>query len=124
MGRFIGDGKAVDVQAPAATHIEKGELYRITNFTGFAMDDIAADEVDKSVALERSERVWRVKVPVGTCATVGNFVKWTDTGGATFQSGALHILDDGAIGTLNTIGQVMAVRNSRGYADIKLRLAK
>lgn len=124
MGRFIGDGKAVDVAAPAATHIEKGELYRISNFTGFAMDDITTTEVDRQVALERSERVWRVKVPVGTCATLGNFVKWTDTGGVTFQRADTLLLDDGAIGTLNTIGQVMAIRNSRGYADIKLRHAK
>lgn len=124
MGRMVGDGKAIDVLAPAATLIEKGELYRISNLTGVAMDQIDATEVDRGVALENAGRVWRVKTPVGVGTTLGNYVKWTDTGGVTYQSGQLHLLDDGAIGTLNSIGQVVAVRNSRGYADIRLRIAK
>jgi hypothetical protein len=120
MGRKKTDGEAVDVTAPGATLIEKGELYRIDNFTGFAADQIDATEVDRSVALDVSQAVWKVKVPVGTCATRGMYVKWTAAGGATFQKSSTDLLDDTSTRTLNSIGKVEEVRNSAGYAAIKL----
>lgn len=120
MGRKISDGKAIDSVAPGSTAIVFGELYRIANFTGFAMVDVDAADTDRDFALERCESIWAVAVPAGTCGTRGNYVKWTDTGGATFQKGDTHLVDDGAVKTVNSIAQVETVRNSRGYARLKL----
>lgn len=121
MGRKKTDGEAVDVTAPASTLISKGELYRIDGWTGFALDEITATEVDRGLSLEISQAVWKVKVPVGTCGTRGLYVKWT-TAGVTFQSADTQLLDDTTTRTLNSIGKVEEVRNSAGYAAIKLML--
>jgi hypothetical protein len=121
MGRKISDGEAIDVLAPAATLIEKGELYRIDGFTGFAMDQIDATEVDKGFALEVSQAIWRCKVPVGTCGTRGLYVKWT-AAGVTFQKSSTDLLDDTTTRTLNSVAKVESVRNSSGYATLKLVL--
>jgi hypothetical protein len=120
MGRKKTDGEAVDVTVPGATLVEKGELVRIDNFTGFAMDEITATEVDRGLALDVSQSIWKVKVPVGTCGTRGLYVKWTAAGGTTFQKSATDLLDDTSTRTLNSIGKVEEIRNSAGYAAIKL----
>jgi hypothetical protein len=122
MGRKKTDGEAVDVTVPGATLVEKGELYRIENFTGFALDQIDAAEVDRNVALDCSQAVWKCKVPVGTCATRGSYVRWTAAGGSTFQKSSTDIVDDGAARTAVSIAKVEEVRNSAGYAALKLVL--
>jgi hypothetical protein len=117
MGRKITDGNAVDVVVPDATLVEKGELYRIDKWSGFAMDQIDATEVDRAVALEVSTSLWRVKVPAGTCGTRGNYVTWS--AGGTFKAGATDLVDEAAR-TLISVAKVEGVRNSRGYATLKL----
>ena len=122
MGRKITDGNAVDVQAPAATLIEKGELYRIDGWTGFAMDQVDAAEVDKSVALEVTHSLWRCKVPAGTCAARGDFVNWTT--GAGFKKGSTDLAAiaapaDGSTPVL-AVAKVEGIRNAGGYATLRL----
>jgi hypothetical protein len=122
MGRKISDGNAVDVVATAAQLIEKGELYRIDGWTGFAMDQIDAAEVDRGVALEVTHSLWRVKVPVGTAAARGDFLNWTT--GAGFKRGSTDLAAiaapaDGSTPIL-AVAKVEAVRNSTGYATIRL----
>lgn len=122
MGRKITDGLAIDVQAPAATLIEKGELYRIDGWTGFALDQIDAAEVDKGLALEVSAALWRCKVPAGTCAARGDFVNWTTAAG--FKKGstdlaALAAPADGSTPVL-AVAKCEGIRNSNGYATLKL----
>src|SRR3954469_22958699 len=90
MGRKITDGRAIDVVAPAATLIEKGELYRVDGWTGFAMDQIDATEVDKAFALEVAESLWRVKVPAATAAARGDFLGWAT--GAGFKRGSTDLV--------------------------------
>lgn len=120
MGRKKTDGEAVDVVAPAATAVQKGELVRIDNFSGFALDDITTTEVDRGLALEVSQAIWKVKVPVGTCATRGNYVQWS--AGAGFKTSATDLADGTAARALGSIGMVEEVRNTNGYAAIKLCL--
>lgn len=122
MGRKITDGNAVDVQAPAAQLIEKGEIYRIDGWTGFAMDQIDAAEVDRAVALEVTHSLWRVKVPAATAAARGDFLSWTT--GAGFKRGSTDLAAvaapvDGSTPVL-AVAKVEAVRNSGGYATIRL----
>jgi len=122
MGRKITDGNAVDVQAPAATLIEKGELYRIDGWTGFAMDQIDATEVDKGLALEVTHSLWRCKVPAATAAARGDFVNWTT--GAGFKKGstdlqAIAAPADGSTPIL-AVAKVEGVRNADGYATLRL----
>lgn len=122
MGRKISDGNAVDVVAPDAQLIEKGELYRIDGWTGFAMDQIDATEVDRGVALEVTHSLWRVKVPAATAAARGDFLGWS--AGAGFKSGATDLTAiaapaDGSTPIL-AVAKVEAVRNSGGYATVRL----
>lgn len=122
MGRKITDGRAIDVVAPAAQLIEKGELYRIDGWTGFAMDQIDATEVDRAFALEVCESLWRVKVPAATAAARGDFLGWTT--GAGFKKGstdlsAIAAPADGSTPVL-AVAKVEGIRNSGGYATVKL----
>jgi hypothetical protein len=98
----------------------KGELYRIDNFSGFAMDSISATDTDRDVALEIGERVWIAKVPAGTCATRGGYVKWS--AGTGFKTAATDLADEASalVKTAATVAKVEAVRNSAGYAALRL----
>lgn len=120
MGRLKTDGKAVDVATTAGTAIVKGELYRIDNFSGFAMDSIASDATDLDFALEISERVWICAVPVGTCGTRGGYVKWSS--GTGFKKASTDLADEASalVKTAATVAKVEAVRNSDGYAALRL----
>lgn len=122
MGRKITDGMAVDVLAPAATLIEFGELYRIDGWTGFAMDQIDATEVDKGVSLDLTRSLWRCKVPVGVAAARGDYVGWTTAAG--FKKGSTDLSAiaapvDGSTPVL-AVAKVEGIRNSRGYATLRL----
>ncbi len=122
MGRKITDGNAIDVTAPASQLVEKGELYRIDNWTGFAMDQIDATEVDRAVALEVCHSLWRCKVPVATAAARGDFLSWTT--GAGFKKGqtdlaAVAAPTDGSTPIL-AVAKVEGIRNADGYATIRL----
>lgn len=118
MGRKITDGLAIDVAAPAATLIEKGELYRIDGWSGFAMDQIDATEVDRNVALHIGLELWRCKVPAGTCATRGNYVYWT--AGAGFKTAATQLANAAGTAGDQPVAKVEGVRNSGGYATLRL----
>lgn len=122
MGRKITDGLAIDVTAPAATLIEKGEIYRIDGWTGIAMDQIDVAEVDRSVALEVSKSLWRVKVPAATAAARGDYLGWTT--GAGFKKGTtdLAAIAAPAAGGVpaTAVAKVEGVRNSTGYATIRV----
>lgn len=123
-GRFISDGKAIDVVAPGSTAIESGEMYRIDNFTGFAMVAVSSTEagsMERDIALERSERLWRVSVPSGTCGTRGIFVKWSNNDGS-FKKSSTDVVDETVAKTVLSVAQVEGVRNSRGFATLKLCL--
>lgn len=122
MGRKVTDGRALDFTAPAATLIEKGELYRVDGWTHIAMDQIDATEVDRGYAGMVAEELWRVKVPAATAAARGDFLTWS--AGAGFKSGATDLVAvaapaDGSTPIL-AVAKVEGVRNSRGYATIKL----
>lgn len=116
MGRQVHEGKSIDVTVPDDTLVEKGELYRIEGFTGFAYDTIAEDALDRGVALDQEFNVWSCKVPSGVAGTRGGFVAWDDATG--FQSGALDLVN--AASGDAVVAQVVQVRNSRGYAQLKL----
>lgn len=118
MGRKASDGQAVDVQAPGATLIDFGELYRIDGFSGIALSQIAAADTDRGMALETSSSIWWVKTPVGIGVTRGAPVFWT--AGAGFKKASTDLAN--AAGTAGDlpVGKVETVRNSLGYAAIKL----
>jgi hypothetical protein len=118
MGRKVTDGLSVDVTAPAATLVETQELVRIDNWSGFTFDEISAAETDRALAIDISEAIYSVKVPVGTCGTRGNYVKWS--AGAGFKKSATDLADDGATRTLDSIAKVETPRNSAGYARLRL----
>ncbi len=121
MGRKITDGQAVDVTAPAGT-IEFGEMYRIDGWSGFAMDAIASSATDRGLALEVSLSLWRIKTPAGTAGTRGAFLQWAT--GAGFKTGGTDLQDlaaPAAGGTpQNAVAKVEGVRNSAGYATVRL----
>lgn len=120
MGRKVTDGQAVDVVVPASTLVEKGEMYRMDNFTGFSADEITETEVDRAVALVVNQEIWRCKVPAGTCGTRGGYVKWS--AGTGFKDAATDLADEASVlvKTAASVAKVETVRNSDGYASLKL----
>lgn len=121
MGRKITDGQAVDVVAPAGI-FDKGELYRIDGWTGIAMISIAAADTDRQLALEVSKAFWRVKVPAGTAAARGDYLAWTTALGTKSGATDLAALAQPAAGGVpaTAVARVEAVRNSTGYATIRV----
>lgn len=122
MGRFITDGKAIDVVATTGEEVVKGELYRIDNFNGFAMDTIEVADTVRDVALERTESLWRCLVPSGVAGTRGYYLKWSS--GTGFKYGGDDLVNEASplVKTGDSVVQVESVRNSDGYATLKLVL--
>lgn len=122
MGKKVTDGLSLDFAAPAATLIEEGEMYRVDGITHFAITGILAADVDRAYAGDVSEALYRCKVPVGVAAARGDYVGWTT--GATFKAGgtdaaALPQVAGGGV-PAGAVALVEGVRNSRGYATLKL----
>ena len=118
MGRKASDGKAVDVQAPGATQIDFGELYRIDGFSGIALSAIGASDVDRGMALEIANCIWWVKTPSGIGVTRGAFVYWSS--GTGFKKAVTDLSNSAGTAGDQPVGKVETVRNSNGYAAIKL----
>lgn len=121
MGRKVTDGLSVDFTAPAATHIQEGELYRVDGITHFAVTEILDTETfDRNYAGDVSQALYRCLVPAGTCATRGGYAGWS--AGAGFKAGATDLVDVADTGSVpaGAVVQVESVRNSRGYATLRL----
>jgi hypothetical protein len=118
VGRKASDGQAVDVQAPGATQIDFGELYRIDGFSGIALSKIGASDTDRGLALEVSSSIWWVKTPAAVGVTRGAFVYWTS--GTGFKKSSTDLSNTAGTAGDQPIGKVETVRNSNGYAAIKL----
>lgn len=121
MGRKITDGQAIDVVAPAGT-FTKGELYRIDGWTGIAMISIAAGDTDRALALEVSKAMWRVQVPAATAAARGDYLGWSTGAGTKAGATDLAAIAAPAAGGVpaTAVAKVEAVRNSTGYATIRV----
>lgn len=124
MGRKVTDGNAIQVQAPAATLVEKGELCRIDGFTGFAADEITTSETDRLVELDTDHGVWSIKTPAGTAGAVrGDYLGWVASLGNKFSAADLSVVvAQPAAGGVPDVAvvQVESPRNSRGYTRVKL----
>lgn len=118
MGRKVDDGQAVDVQAPGATVIDFGELYRIDGFSGIALSAKASGDADRGLALEISSAIWFVKTPVGIGVARGAPVFWS--AGAGFKKSSTDLANAAGTAGDEPVGKVETVRNTNGYAAIKL----
>jgi hypothetical protein len=119
VGHLIGDLKAVDVTAPAGT-VNKGDLYRISGWTGFALSQIDPAETARGLALEVAvNRLWKVKVAAGMAPAVGDLLYWT--AGAGFKDGFLADLTVTPTGS--PIAKVVVAKNAAGYLGIALLAA-
>ena len=123
MGRKISDGATIDFTAPGATLIEKGEMYRVDNWTHIAMDQIDVTEVDRGYSGEiRPVGLWRLKVPVATAANRGDYLGWS--AGAGFKTGGTDLVAIAAPANGGwpalAVAKVEGIRNSRGYATVLL----
>jgi len=118
MGRKASDGQAVDVQAPGATQIDFGECYRIDGFTGIALSQIGASDTDRGLALEVSSSIWWIKVPAAVGTTRGAFLYWSS--GTGFKVGGTALQNTAGTAGDQPIGKVETVRNSNGYAAVKM----
>lgn len=116
MGHRLTDGKAIDVQAPAATVINDGDLYRISGHSGFAIGDKDGVQTDLGMSLEVDKNaVWKVKLPGAVTPAVGDFLYWT--AGAGFKKGDTDLT---ATITGAAIVQVLIAKNTAGYAAVRL----
>ena len=117
MGNKISDGKSIDVQAPAATVINDGDLYRISQFTGFAIGKKDGVQTDLGMALDiDTNAIYSVKLPAGLVPVVGQNLAWS--AGAGFKKGDTDLVAGAALAT--GVCKVVAVKNAAGYAQVRL----
>lgn len=114
MGHLYSDGKAIDVTAPAGDY-SFGDLYRIDLWSGIAMDTIAAADTERGMALEVSERIWKIKVPAGLTPTVGQYLYWTAGTGVKRGDTDLSATANG-----NPVCKVLTTKNANNYAAVKV----
>lgn len=115
MGHLIGDQKAVDVVVPAGDFFH-GDLYRISTFSGFLINDCLTAAVKRDRALEIAmNRGWKVKLPGGLTPAVGDLLYWTAAG--TTKRGDTD-LQAGVQGP--PIVKVVKAKNAAGYAQVVL----
>jgi hypothetical protein len=89
MGQLKHDGRATleGVTWPAGT-INFGDLYRVSGWTGVALDNFLTGETPRIGAMEIApDRVWYVKLPVALAGAKGDYLAWTTAASATFQRG-------------------------------------
>jgi Uncharacterized conserved protein (DUF2190) len=116
MGHKISDGKAIDIQAPAAQVMNKGDLYRVNGWTGIAMNTVLAADTDRGLALEvSSEHFWKVKLPAAVTPAVGDLLYWT--AGAGFKKGDTDLT---ATITGTAVAKVLETKNANGYATVRV----
>jgi hypothetical protein len=120
MGQKKTDGLAVDVSAPAATLIEFGELYRIDNWNGFAMDEITATEEARGLALDVSLSIFYVKVPSGLTAARGAILSWAGTDNGAYRTGQTHLVAYGAATSVGPCAIVEEAKDANNYAGVRV----
>lgn len=119
MGHRLTDGKAIDVQAPAATVINDGDLYRINDWSGFAIGDKDGVQTDLGMALETDRHaVWKIKLPAALTPAVGDRLYWS--AGTGFKKGDTDLVAEGTAGAIGPIVKVLIAKNSAGYAAVQL----
>jgi hypothetical protein len=120
MGHLYSDGKAVDVNDAGSAVVNFGDLYRIGGITGIAMKSLATTDTVRDLALETSERVWKVKVPAGFAGAAGTYVYWSS--GAGRKDGAVDLVSAPGTAGDRPIGVVVVAKNANGYAAVKMLL--
>src|SRR5262245_6239640 len=116
MGQKKTDGRAIDVQAPGATAIAFGELYRIDGWTGFAMSNVGASDTNRGFALEvAADPIWYCTVPAAVNGARGTAVYWT--AGAGFKKASTDLT---TTATGGVVGLVEEARDGNGIAAIRV----
>lgn len=115
MGHLIGDKKAVDVVVPAGDFFH-GDLYRISTFSGFLINDCLTAATARSRALEIAmNRAWKVKLPAALTPAVGDLLYWTAGAGTKRGDTDLSATVAGP-----PIVKVVTAKNASGYAEVVL----
>ncbi len=119
MGNLVGDGKAVNVTCPAGD-LFHGDLYRISNWTGFLLNDCLTAATDRTRAMEVAvNRVWEIKMPAALNPAVGDLLSWS-TGVGTFKRGDTDLVALAASGSQGPVIKVLKAKNAAGYATVML----
>lgn len=113
MGSLKHEGGAINVVAPAATEIIKGELYRIDKWNGIAMSHVLPTDPELGFALEVEHRVWYVQVPSGLAAARGDILWWSANDG--FKAGPTDLV---LAGTTNAVGPACKVEEAKDANNI------
>jgi hypothetical protein len=87
MGNKNTEGEAIDVTSPGgAVTIQKGELYRVNKWNGFAMATVLPTDPELGFALQANFDVWWITVPSGCAGAVaGDLLYWSGSEG--FKAG-------------------------------------
>ena len=115
MGALVGDLKAVNVVVPAGDFFH-GDLYRISTFSGFLINDCLTAATDRNRAMEIAvNRAWEIKLPGGLTPAVGDLLYWSSGAGTKRGDTDLQAAVQG-----NAIVKVLKVKNAAGYATVTL----
>jgi len=118
VGQLKHDGRASQggFQAPGATAITFGELYRINQWNHIALKTIGASDTVRSYDGEIApDRIWYVKLPAGVTPAIGDVLYWTT--GAGFKAGATDL---SATVAGSPAAKVEEAKDANGYAAIRV----
>jgi hypothetical protein len=117
MGQLNSDGVATDggFTFPAGVY-NFGDLYRLNNWNGICLANIAAADTVRSADMEISPaRTWWVLLPAGLNPAVGDPLYWTT--GAGIKRGDTDL----AAAVLGApVCKVLKAKNANGYACVRV----
>jgi len=117
MGQLKHDGQASQggVTFPAGTY-NFGDLYRVNNWNGICLANIAAGDTVRVAGLEFSPaRVWYVKLPAALSPAVGDVLYWTTGTGIKRGDADLSASVSGS-----PVCKVEEAKNANGYAAVRV----
>jgi hypothetical protein len=117
LGQLKHDGRATlgGYTWPAGV-ITYGDLYRLNDWNGIALKNIAAADTVRVADMEiSSERIWYVKFPGAVNPALGAFVYWT--AGAGFKRGDTDLT---ATITGSPVAKIEEVKDANGYAGVRV----
>lgn len=115
MGHLIGDKKAVDIVVPAGD-FNHGDLYRISTFSGFLINDSLTAATDRARSLEIAlNRAWKIKMTAAISPAVGDLLYWTAGAGTKRGDTDLTATPTGA-----PIVKCCSTKNANGYVEVVL----
>lgn len=120
MGWKKTEGETVDAVSPGgAVTIQKGELYRVNKWNGFAMATVLPTDPELGFALQCNFDIWYIKIPAALSAAVrGDVLWWSATEG--FKKCDTDLVAAGTAGAIAAACKVEEAPDANNIAAVRV----